>query len=87
MALVFILALIGGLAWLARRYGLAGAIAAKPKRANKRLGVEESLAIDGKHRLVLLRRDDTEHLVVISTEGVTVVESGIPTQQTSGDER
>ena len=41
-----------------------------------RLAVVESLAIDARHRLVLVRRDDREHLILIGTAD-TVVESGI----------
>lgn len=84
-ALVFVLGLIGGLAWLARRYGLGGAIAAKSRTTGKRLGIQEAMAIDGKHRLVLLRRDDTEHLVILSSEGATLVESSIPVSPKSVD--
>jgi flagellar protein FliO/FliZ len=86
VALIFVLGLIGGLAWLARRYGLGGAIAAKSRATSKRLGVQEALAIDGKNRLVLLRRDNTEHLVILSSEGVTLIESGIPAPPNSGGE-
>jgi hypothetical protein len=32
----------------------------------------------GRRRLVLLRRDDVEHLVILSPTGETVVETGIP---------
>ena len=86
LALAFVLGLIGGLAWLARRYGLAGAIAVKSGAAGKRLGVQEAMTIDAKHRLVLLRRDDREHLVVISPEGATVIESGMPIAPPTGDQ-
>ena len=43
LALAFVLGLIGGLAWLARRYGLAGAIAVTSGAAGKRLGVQEAM--------------------------------------------
>ena len=72
---------------LARRYGLAGAIAMKSGKADARLGVVEALTIDAKHRLVLLRRDDREHLVMISPEGTTVIESGLPAAPATGIER
>ncbi len=84
-ALVIVLGMIAALAWLARRYGLGGAVAGKSRHANKRLGVQEAMAIDGKHRLVLLRRDDTEHLVILSGDGATVVESGLPAAPDTGD--
>ena len=75
LALVFVVALIAILAWAARRFGVAGRIGSgKPGR---RLAVVESAALDGKRRLVLIRRDDTEHLVLIGAETATVIESGI----------
>lgn len=64
LALVAVLGLIGLIAWAARRFGLVpgGAISAGRGR---RLVVVESLAVDGKRRLVLVRRDDREHLLLL----------------------
>ena len=75
LALVFVVALIAVLAWAARRFGVAGRIGAG--KSGRRLAVVESAALDGKRRLVLIRRDDTEHLVLIGAETATVIESGI----------
>ncbi|MBV9859267.1 MAG: flagellar biosynthetic protein FliO [Alphaproteobacteria bacterium] len=60
---------------IAKRSGLAGRFA--PGGAKRRLGIIEAAAIDSKRRLVLLRRDEVEHLVLIGPDGSTVVESGI----------
>ena len=76
LALVFVLALIGLVAWLARRFGLAGAVAL-PRGRRRRLSVTESLAVDGKRRLVLVRRDDVEHLILLGTGPDILVETGI----------
>ncbi|MGE0254094.1 MAG: FliO/MopB family protein [Alphaproteobacteria bacterium] len=73
-ALVFVVALIAGLAWLVRRTGMAGRVA---MGRNGRIGVVEIAGIDAKRRLVLVRRDDVEHLLVLSPTGETVVETGI----------
>lgn len=73
-ALGFVLLLIGGVAWLARRYLNTSVIGPSAKR---RLGVIESTPLDGKSRLVLVRRDDREHLLVIGPGSTTVVETGI----------
>ncbi len=75
LALLFVLALIGAAAALARRCGLAPAV--RPDRLPRRLAVVESLAIDGKRRLVLLRRDGIEHLVLLAPSADVVVESAI----------
>ena len=74
LALVAILVLLGLLAWLGRRFGLAGRPASGAKR---RLAIVEIAPIDGKRRLVLLRRDHTEHLVLLGPDSAIVVESGI----------
>jgi flagellar protein FliO/FliZ len=75
LALVFVLALIGVLALVARRLGLGGALPAT--RGQRRLAVVESLAIDGRRRLVLVRRDGTEHLLVLGAGSETVIETAI----------
>lgn len=43
----------------------------------RRLAIVEVLPIDTRRRLVLIRRDGTEHLVMISQTGESVIESGI----------
>ena len=75
LALVAVVALIALAAWAARRFGLAGKFAAPNGR--RRLSIVETAALDGKRRLVLVRRDDTEHLVLLSDEGALLVERGI----------
>lgn len=76
LALVFVLALIGLLAWVARRYGFGG----RPRGGNgrgRRLDIIETRTVDGKRRLVLLRRDDVEHLVLTGPNSEIVIERGI----------
>ena len=90
VALIFVLALIVAAAWVVRRTGLAGQPVAMRGR-QRRLAVIEALPLDAKRRLVLLRRDDTEHLVILGPTAETVVERGIPgaadTGATAGDQR
>ncbi len=64
LALIFVLGLIGCLAWAARRFGLAGRLTPNTGKA-RRLSVVEVMPLDARRRLVLLRRDDTEHLVLL----------------------
>jgi flagellar protein FliO/FliZ len=75
MALVLVLALVAGVTWIARRYFASGGMAGLT--AKRRLGVVEQTMLDGKSRLVLVRRDNTEHLLVLGPSGAVVVESGI----------
>lgn len=76
LALVFVLALIGLLAALARRLGMGGATPRRRGR-DRRLSVSEALALDGKRKLMLVRRDGVEHLIIVGPTSETVVEAGI----------
>ena len=57
LALVLVLGLIGGATWAARRFGPAMWFGARAK-TDRSLGVLESLPIDARHRLVLVRRGE-----------------------------
>jgi flagellar protein FliO/FliZ len=74
IALVFVVAMIGALAWIVRRFGWANRFVAPAGK--KRLSVLEVLPIDGKRRLVLLRRDAVEHLILLGVGGDLLIESG-----------
>ncbi|HEX7006158.1 MAG TPA: flagellar biosynthetic protein FliO [Alphaproteobacteria bacterium] len=86
VALVFVLGLIGLLAWAARRFGLAGRVAARPGRRHRTL-VVEATAVDAKRRRVLVRRDDVEHLVLLGPANDLVIERGIaaPVEPEAGE--
>lgn len=74
-ALFLVVALIFAVAWLAKRLGLGGRIATA--RGKRRLIIQEVLPLDGKRRLVLLKRDGVEHLLLIGLTADVVVETGI----------
>jgi len=76
VALVFVLALIGLIAWVGRRMGFIGRVATGRSGA-RRIGVVEAVTIDAKRRLVLVRRDDVEHLVLLGPASEMLVEGGI----------
>jgi len=78
LALVFVLGLIGVLAMIARRFGLGGINSMPQMGQQKRLGVVEVKSLDARRRLVLIRRDDVEHLIIAGPDGETVIERGIP---------
>jgi len=71
---MLVLALVGFAALAARRFGVPGIMSAN---ATRRLAVVETLMLDARHKLFILRRDDKEHLVLVGPEGTSVVESGI----------
>ena len=68
-ALIATLALILGVAYGARRLGMLQAGPNTPKR----LRITESLMLDPRRRLVLVRCDDREHLLLLGPGGDVVV--------------
>jgi hypothetical protein len=44
----------------------------------KRVGLVESTSLDGRRRLVLVRRDNVEHLIMTGGPVDVVIETGIP---------
>lgn len=75
LALIFTLSLIGLFGLLLKRFG--GGLAGAGKTGN-RLDVVEWKALDVRHRLVLVRRDRQEHLILLSQNAAPLlVESGI----------
>ena len=73
-ALLIVIGLIAGLAWLLRKYGNGRLL---QNSARGRIGIVEVAGLDARRRLVLVRRDDVEHLVILGPNGETVVEQGI----------
>ncbi len=85
LALVFVLGLIGVLAVLIRKYGPGRMVAGK-RGPNRRLWISEVLPLDGRRRMVLVRRDGVEHLLLLGHGADVVVETGIavPPEDTTG---
>lgn len=77
LALAFVLGLMGGLSFLLKKLGLS-AVANIKSSDKRRLSIVESLPLDARRRLVILRRDDQEHLVILGTTNEIVVEQNIP---------
>ena len=76
-AFVAVLALIGLAAWLVRRFA-GNRLGANTNRGRMpRLAVIDAAAVDGRRRLVLVRRDNIEHLLMIGGPTDIVVESNI----------
>ena len=79
LALGFVLVLIAGLAALVRRSGFGERLTATPSSAGRRrLSLVEVRPLDAKHKLVLLRRDDREHLVLLGATSDLLIEGDIP---------
>jgi flagellar protein FliO/FliZ len=76
-AFVAVLALIGLAAWLVRRFA-GNRLGANTNRGRMpRLAVIDAAAVDGRRRLVLVRRDNIEHLLMIGGPTDIVVEPNI----------
>jgi flagellar protein FliO/FliZ len=67
-----------------RGSGLATMFAPMPA---KRIRIVEQVSIDAKRKLILVRRDDVEHLVMTGGPVDIVIESGIGARSASGDTR
>jgi len=76
-AFVAVLVLIGAVAWLVRRFA-GNRLGGNANRGRMpRLAVIDAAAVDGRRRLVLVRRDNVEHLLMIGGPTDIVVEPNI----------
>jgi hypothetical protein len=81
---LFVFIIIAALAtlalWIAQRsYGF-NPNRLLPSKPQKRLALIETKFLDRKHKLVLVRRDNVEHLVMIGGPVDMLIETGIPMQ-------
>lgn len=76
LAFVVVLALIALTAWLVRRFG-ANRLGGSARGRQPRLAVIDAASVDGRRRLVLIRRDNVEHLMMIGGPNDLVVEPNI----------
>ena len=76
IAFLIVLALIGLTAWLVRRFG-ANRLGTTTRGRQPRLAVIDAATVDGRRRLVLIRRDNVEHLLMIGGPSDLVVEPNI----------
>ena len=76
-AFIAVLALIGVAAWLVRRFATNRLGTNTNRGRMPRLAVIDAAAVDGRRRLVLVRRDNVEHLLMIGGPSDIVVEPNI----------
>jgi flagellar protein FliO/FliZ len=82
VALVAVLGLITAFAWGARRMGWGGVRSGG--RRDRRLSISEVLAVDNRRRLILVKRDAVEHLLLIGGGDDIVIERAIQSGLPSG---
>lgn len=83
MALVFVLGLIWGLTLAARHFGLGNRGPVK-RGTSKRLSIIETMALDAKRRMVIVRMDDTEHLLLLGQTGEQIIGTSENADQAPG---
>src|SRR5262245_43086331 len=76
IAFIVVLALIGAATWLIRRFG-ATRLDAAARGRQPRLAVIDTAAVDSRRKLVIIRRDNVEHLLMIGGPNDVVVEASI----------
>ena len=72
-----VLGLIGLVLWLVHRFGTGRLGGAGTRGRQPRLGVIDHASVDARRRLILVRRDNVEHLLMIGGPTDVVVEANI----------
>lgn len=81
LALAVVIGLMGGLALIMKKLGLAENAHISPKGGKKRLKIVETLALDSRRRVAIIQRDDKQHLVLLGLNGDTVIETNIDSKE------
>ena len=86
---LFVVAFVALAIWAFKAFVLGGGGSGRSgsaflRQRDRRLGLVESTAIDGRRRLLLVRRDDVEHLVMIGGPVDMLIETGIQGAAASG---
>jgi flagellar protein FliO/FliZ len=86
VGLLIVLGLIALVTLAARKFGMVAKVDRKPG-SKKRLSISDVMSVDAKRRLVLVKRDDQEHLILLGPERDLVVEQNIrpPTLEAETD--
>jgi flagellar protein FliO/FliZ len=84
-AFLFVFALIALIAWAFKTFVLTGRSGTSLLRGrDRRLGVVETASVDGHRKLILIRRDTVEHLIMTGGPVDVLIETGIEGQQPLG---
>lgn len=83
-ALGFVIILLLLFAYGAKKLGFIARVTIdQDGPSKKRLNIVEIMPVDAKRRLLLIRRDDKEHLIMLGTERDLLIEQGIARDQSS----
>lgn len=83
LALMFVLGLIALAAWAIRRFRLGGTFIVPAHE--RRLRLVETMAVDPRHKLVLVRRDEVEHLILLAPGSALALKGGIAPPRSGHD--
>jgi len=83
LGFIFVLALMYFFAWVLKKFGLAQGVVA-PKE-NARLKIIEMLPIDHSRKLVIVKRDEHEHLLLLGANSETLIETNM--QKSGGSKK
>ncbi|MGH1455667.1 MAG: FliO/MopB family protein [Alphaproteobacteria bacterium] len=78
IALAFVVGLMGGLAFVLKKLGLATPQSIKTTD-KRRLKIVESLPLDARRRLMIIQCDGREHLIIAGNNNETIVQTDIGT--------
>jgi hypothetical protein len=76
LSFLIILGVIGAIWWTVRRFG-SGRLGSSTRGRQPRLAVIDHANVDGRRKLILVRRDNVEHLLMIGGPSDVVVEPNI----------
>src|SRR4029079_12088318 len=77
IAFLVVLGLIALTAWVVRRFGADRLGGSSTRGRVPRLAVIDAASVDSRRRLVIIRRDNVEHLLMIGGPNDVVVENNI----------
>ena len=83
-AFLFVIGLIGVMGWMLKRFGSSQKVFGATDGTG-RLNIVETRYLDPRRKLVLIRRDHTEHLILLADGRETVIESNINSEGISKD--
>ncbi len=78
-ALLLVLGLLGGFLFIVRRGwvpGLPSIANLRGPRVERRLEMKDSLVLDARRRLVIVRADDEDHVILLGPERDTLIKTG-----------
>lgn len=74
LVLAFVMGLIWACAWLAKKFGLDKKLRGVTGGAANRLAVTDTIYIDPKRKLLLVRADAREYVLLVAGDTVTVID-------------